>query len=81
MGCHRERSLLSFEGAEWSTEVELEKTIDYVKALALEKFEALKGHKNLDLKLDGTSLMDPMSLADYPQMKPGTTVRFECSAD
>ena len=81
MSCTTCRSLLTFEGAEWSTEVELEKTIEYVKALALEKFESLKGHKNLDLKLDGTSLMDPMSFADYPQMKPGTTARLECSVD
>jgi len=72
--------LLQFQGQEWSTEVEVEKTIEYVKALALERFGALAQHKNLDLKLDGTSLMDPMSLIDYPQMAPGSTVRLECDA-
>jgi hypothetical protein len=61
-------------------QVEVEKTIEYVKALALERFGALAQHKNLDLKLDGTSLMDPMSLIDYPQMAPGSTVRLECDA-
>ena len=56
--------LLEFQGSEWSAEVEVEKTIEYVKALASEKFDALNGCKNLDLKLDGSSLMDPMSLVE-----------------
>ena len=39
--------LLHFQGQEWSTEVEVDKTIEYVKALALERFGALRLHKNL----------------------------------
>ena len=61
--------------------MEIEKTVEYVKALAFEKFEALKNHKNLDIKHDGISLMDPMSLVDYPQLKPGTTAMLDCSAE
>ena len=73
--------VLSFQGEEWASDFEPEKTVEFVKALALEKFGALQNHKDLDLKMDGTSLMDPMSLVDYPQMQAGSTVRLECSAE
>ena len=64
----------------------MEKTVEFVKALALKEFEALHNCRNLDLKHDGLgSLMDPMSLADYKPLldsfEKAEVVKLECSAE
>ncbi|EOD06240.1 hypothetical protein EMIHUDRAFT_249989 [Emiliania huxleyi CCMP1516] len=74
--------LLLFEGAEWETRVDVGLTVEYVKLLAREHFaDSLRGvyaDAQLELRLDGKPLMDPMSLIDY-EIGAGTSSRIDCS--
>ena len=66
------------EGKEVVGEFEVGQTIAYLKARAMELLqfppEACRLPSNLSLAINDKVLIDPMSLADYPDFLPGSTV-------
>mmetsp|Transcript_38073 Transcript_38073/g.81097 ORF Transcript_38073/g.81097 Transcript_38073/m.81097 type:complete len:138 (-) Transcript_38073:76-489(-) len=74
--------VLDDDGSEKAEQVPMAQTIEFVKARALALFPEALGGRGLDelhLRTGETELVNPMSLSDYPDFQPSTTVRVVCA--